>query len=547
MKRKKITVLGVFLSVLRRNILLSAVLLAAIAGSILTGILPPLALEAFVAHLTEGNEAPFYLVLLYVGLLVLSGLSDTAREALIIRFGQKITHGLRSAMCDKLTRMQADYFVSNKPGATVSRFVNDVDTVEALFTTGIVSMVVDVCKVGSILAVIFVKSEGLGLLMVAVAIVLFALTRLFQKRMLLAQMDKRAAVARTSGHIPETIRNIRMIHTYSRERFMEEKYQSYIQQGFEAIEKNNVYDSVYSPIVIVISAVLVGVMMVLSALGGGFRQLFGISAATAVAVIDYVSKVFAPLESIGMELQCLQSAIAGLRRLREFFGEPEREIGEEIPGKTEKTDLEFRDVHFGYLPDREILHGTSFRMEAGESVTLTGRTGAGKSTMLRLLLGLYRPQSGRILVGGRDADRIPDSRKRRLFGYVEQNIRLISGTVRDQITLGDPAITEQQVQKAIALSGLGSLIPSLENGLDTVCKPELFSQGQLQLLSIARAVAADPEILLLDEITANLDSETEGKVMDALREASQNRTVLTISHRLFDKGRFKTVSIDSIN
>ena len=164
-------------------------------------------------------------------------------------------------------------------------------------------------------------------------------------------------------------------------------------------------------------------------------------------------------------------------------------------------------------------------------MTLSGRTGAGKSTILKLLLGLYEPQQGEVLIRGQSASEIKAASRRCLFGYVEQSFHMVPGTIRDQITLFDDEISDAQVHAVAELTGLKTAIESLENGYDTYCTPDLFSQGQWQLLSIARAAAAQPKLLLLDEITANLDAETEKAVLCALKKVAENRTVISISHR----------------
>ena len=171
-------------------------------------------------------------------------------------------------------------------------------------------------------------------------------------------------------------------------------------------------------------------------------------------------------------------------------------------------------------------------MAAGEQVTLVGRTGAGKSTAFKLLLGLYRPQQGRITIGDVDVSSIPDGDRRRCIGCVEQHFARVPGTVLDQITLGDPVVSREMAIQAAQLAGLDSGIRAFPAGYDTPCTDGMFSQGEWQLLSIARAAAADPRVLLLDEITANLDAETEARVLEALRRASAGRTVLSISHRV---------------
>ena len=185
--------------------------------------------------------------------------------------------------------------------------------------------------------------------------------------------------------------------------------------------------------------------------------------------------------------------------------------------------------------EREILRNFDLTVEEGETVTLAGRTGAGKSTLVKLILGLYAPERGQVLVFGTPPDRIPEEEKRRWFGYVEQQFRQVPGTVGDQVSLGDPQVSEEQVQKALTTVGLWQTVRNLPQGLHTSCDEGLFSQGQLQLLSIARAIVLDPKLLLLDEITANLDSKTEEQVLSALKAASLHRTVLSVSHRLYEQ------------
>lgn len=505
--------------------------------SVVTALFPPLVLERAINDLTAGRAVSLSLALTYLGLVALSGLLESGQNVMITIFGQKVTHGLRSALCAKLRRLPSAYFTTHEAGKITSRFVNDVDTVDGLFTNGIISMFADACKVISILVIIFYKNTGLGLLMFLLTPLLYAMTRLFQKRMLMAQLENREAVSKVNNHVPETIRNIRMIHVLSREKYMEQRYDDYISESYRATNKSNLYDSIYSPIVIFISSSVIAVMMVFAAKEGGIREFFGISVGTAVAVIAYVGKLFVPLESIGMEIQNIQSAVAGVKRIDEFLSEPEREI----PGKIETETFEsaaplirFNNVRFAYGDDCDVLSDLSFSVDEGETVTFAGRTGAGKSTVFRLLLGLYRPPKGQVLVKKTQASEIPDDKKRRLFGYVEQAFHLVDGTVEEQISLFDPSVSHEQVENAAKLVGLHDIILALPDGYGTPASRAAFSQGQFQLLSIARAVAASPEILLLDEISANLDSDTQQRVQEALERAAEGRTVLSISHRLWE-------------
>lgn len=521
-----------------------------IALAVVTALFPPLVLERAVNDLTAGQSVPLRLALSYLGLIALSGALESGQNVMITVFGQKVTHGLRSTLCRKLRRLPASYFTVHEAGKVTSRFVNDVDTVDSLFTNGIISMFADGCKVVSILIMIFYKSTGLGILMLLVTPLLFAMTRLFQKRMLRAQLENRTAVGKVNNHIPETIRNIRMIHVLLREKYMERRYDDYISESYRATDKSNLYDSVYSPIVIFVSSCVIAVMMVCGAMGGGLREFFGISVGTAVAVIAYVGKVFEPLENIGMEIQNIQSALAGVKRIDEFLAEPEREMPSE-PSADDALRADpivcFDQVHFGYSEGGDVLRGLNFSVCKGEAVTFVGRTGAGKSTVFRLLLGLYRPLAGRVRIGRTDAACIPDEKKRKLFGYVEQSFHPVAGTVAQQISLFDPSIGSSQIEHAAKLVGLHDNILSLPDGYDTPISEAAFSQGQFQLLSIARAVAASPEILLLDEITANLDSDTERRVLDALECAAKGRTLLSISHRLQEyAGSQRVIQIGSV-
>lgn len=537
MKRDE-TLLGILSRVLWRQRLLTVGLLLAVAGSVTLALVPPLVLEQVVDRLTNGEAVSFALALLYFLTLALSGILDAGKETLITVLGQKLTRGLRHAMCAKLSRLPASWFSKQDPGAIASRFVGDVDTVEALFASGVVSMAADVCKIVGILAVIWVKSRGLGILMLLVTPLLFIMTRVFQKRMLRAQLEHRAAVAKASQQVPETIRSIRTVHTLGKERYMARRYDDAIQAGYWAMERTNFYQALYSPIIVTVSAVMVALVMTLSAMGGGLREFFGMSVGTAVAIIAYISKVFEPLESIGMEIQSIQSAVAGVRRIQAFLAEPDQPPADERVTmeallSSGKPAVELKDVSFSYDGQHPVVSGCDLTVETGETVTLTGRTGAGKTTLFRLVLGLYPPGDGSVQIFGTAAADLPPAVRRQLFGYVEQSFRLVPGTVGDQITLWDEAISREQMEKAAKMVGLHETILALDRGYDTPCTEGLFSQGQLQLLAIARAVAADPAILLLDEITASLDTATEARVLEALRRAAAHRTVLSISHRLY--------------
>lgn len=528
----------VILNTIKEKWLLTAGIVITVAGAIVTALFPPLILAGIIDTVTSGTMPALYMIIMYFGFLLITGLMESARETFLTVLGQKITHSLRSALMDKYSCLTTGGLTSQEPGTVVSRFVGDADTVENLFTSGIISMFADACKIISIVAVIWFKNKGLAIVLLVILPFLFIFTRIVQKNMLAAQIENRRAVGRASGHVPETLHNIRTIHTLGKEKYMAERYDEYICESYAAIEKNNFYDAVYSPVILILNAIVVAVVMLFSASGNqSVLTFFGMSAGTAVAVINYISQIFAPVESLGMEIQTIQSAIAGVHRINEFFEMDEFLIRKDS-SITENTAMEadsdvlvdFNNVTFAY-DDKNVVENLSFSIKKGEQVTLSGRTGAGKSTIFKLLLGLYEPDNGSVLIAGQKVTAIPDSGKRKIYGYVEQTFHMVPGTVKDQITLYDVSITDEDVIEAAKTAGIHDAIMELDNGYDTICKPEDFSQGQWQLLSIARAAAAKPELLMLDEITANLDADTEKNVLDALNRVSRNRTVISISHR----------------
>ena len=541
-KKTKAGVFAALKAAVQTHRLLTAGTLLCVAGSVAASLLPPLLLARIIDRLTGGAALPFAAVLLYFGSLALEGVLSASQETLLVLFGQKMTHALRSEMSQKLTALPASTLVAQNPGEVAARFSGDVDTVEALFTSGIISMAADACRILSILAVIAVKNTGLALVLLVVLPLFAVFTRHVQKKMLAAQLENRRAVAAVSGQVPETVHNIRTIRALGLESYMEQRYDRRIGESYAAVEKTNFYDAIYSPVVFLLNAAVVGIVMLLSASGRAeILALFGMSVGTSVAIINYISRIFSPIESLGMEIQTIQSAMAGVRRIDAFLDEPERVIPPERAAAA-RGDIVLSHVTFGY-GEKPVLRDFSMAVNEGEQVTLVGRTGAGKSTVFKLLLGLYQPQAGTITIGGVDVAAITDRERRACIGCVEQHFSRVPGTVLDQITLGDPAITAEMAQAAARLAGMDGAIRALANGYATVCTEGMFSQGEWQLLSIARAAAANPAVLLLDEITANLDAETETRVLEALRRACAGRTVLSISHRIYENLGGRTVEI----
>lgn len=518
-------------------------LVATICISVFLSVLPPLVLENIIDSLASGTPILFSAAVGYFAIVALSGFAEAAKEGMIIIFGQKVMHGIRTEMCQKLNRLPASYFVDHAPGEIVSHFTNDVQTIDSLFSSGIISMIADVCKMGAVLFVVYRKSMGLGLMLTVVTPILYIMTRQFQKRTQAAQTENLRAIGSANQQIPEAQKNLRTISLLRKQPYMIGRYRKSIDYSFAAQERSNFYDSIYSPIIIFTSSAIIGIVMALAAKNGMMREFFGMSVGTAAALIAYVGSFFEPLESIGMALQNIQSAISGIKRISDFLGEDEdAPVAAAQQGESAATAaagaaaiVSLSHVDFSYSPEKPaVLKDFSMEVEEGEDIVLMGRTGAGKSTILKLIVGLYTPQNGKVSVGGQDPRIIAESDRRKSVGYVQQQFSMISGTVGEQVSLKDPLITISQIERALKTVGLYDTVTNLPDGLNTKCEESTFSQGQFQLLSIARAIVLNPKLLLFDEITANLDKKTETMVLKALNAAAESRTTISVSHHAYE-------------
>lgn len=526
-----------FLKTMKESKRITVLLFAAICGVVITSLIPPQILKIIIDdNLTaKSTDGLFQKALLYFIMIILIGGFDFLKEALITVFGQRVTKNIRICMMQKLERLRLGFFTANSTGVTVSRFMNDVDAINSMFTNGIVGMLVDCLKVIGIVVSIWMFKAQLGIITLLIIPFIAVITRCFQKHMLAAQIENRKIINKVNNHIGESIKNILTIKAFSRESYMEKKYKDYLSDNYKTVEKVNFYDSVFPPIIQITRALVISFIVVLSS-----RQLnyLGISLGMVAASIDLVSNLFAPIEQLGMEFQSIQQAISGIQRVNDFLLEEEDEdkdrglTADKVIKEREKIVLEFHDMSFQYDENTKILQNINLKVNSLEKAAFVGRTGVGKSTLFKLILGLMKPDNGCIMLNGYDVYRIPNREKRKIFGYVEQGFPLINATVAEQISLQDESISQEQIEKALEFVGMLDYARTLEHGLDTQVKETMFSQGQKQLLSIARAMVTDPPILLLDEITANLDSITEEKIVSVLQKASDNRIILSISHRL---------------
>lgn len=528
-------VVKLIISIFKKYRSFTFLLLFIIVGTICFSLATPQVLKYIIDNYLTGNKKGSLILpaLLYFSAIVFLGVFNFGKEGIITVFGQKIIRKIKEEMMKKLERIPIGYLSTNESGSIISRFSNDVEAVGSLFTSGIVSMIVDAFKIAGIVICICLFSYKLGILVLFIIPLVYFLTRIFQRKMLKVQRLYRVLTAKVNNHIPESINNIEMIKSFAKEEYMEKTYVDYLDESYKVMDKINFYDSIFSPIILILRAVVVAIVVILSSDYLGF---LGLSIGTVAAAIELINNIFSPIENLGMELQNIQQSIAGIYRIDEFLNEAE---------ETEKNfnltydkiindslNIELKNVGFYYEEGENILENISLVINHNENITFAGRTGAGKTTLFKLILGLLEPISGSITLSNIKVSEIPNHEKRKIFGYVEQSFSFIKGSIGEQISLKDKMISKENIENAMKFVGLHDYIITLEKGYDTFASPHLFSQGQCQLLSIARAIVTSPPIMLLDEVTANLDSETEEKIISVLRNASSERTVISISHRL---------------
>jgi len=518
--------------------------LAVVALSVLLAkaldLAPPLLIQRIVDdHLTPRQGAGLLpLGVLYLGATVTAQLMNFVAVYLTAIAAQGALHTLRLRLVSHLQRLPLSYYDQTPLGDVISRCTADVETVDTLFSTGVITLVANLVRLLTAAVAMVALSRPLTLVALLVVPPLAIITRSFQIRVRSAERRNRRAVGLLNTHLQETLGGVELIRAFGREATFVARFRLALREALAAFNRATVYSALYSPIMALLSAAAIALLLWMGT--GGIGVAWGISIGTLTAFVLLFQRFFEPITTLGDDWQTVQSALSGVERIFEVLALPAEARPIAQPADRWHDAIAIRDLVFGYLSHREVLRGVSFTVRAGEHVALVGRTGAGKSSMVHLIGGLYTPWSGTVQVAGRDPRSLTDEERRRVVAVVPQLVQLFSGTVRENLTLGDESVPDEAVVCAAAIAGAAAFIEALPQGYDTVLSGSgrsggtQLSAGQRQLLALARALVWNPAVLLLDEATAAIDSASDAALWAALRAdvAGQGRAVLVVAHRL---------------
>ncbi|MBI4552591.1 MAG: ABC transporter ATP-binding protein [Candidatus Latescibacteria bacterium] len=483
-------------------------------------------------YILKGNfQGLNRIVLLFVGLLLLQFLTSYGERFITQLTGQWAMYDVRAEIFAHLQRLPLAFFDRTPIGRLMTRNTNDVDALNELFTDGIVASFSDLFTVIAIIVYMFYLDTDLALVTCAAVPVMFGVTFWFQSRMLRAFRLARTRLARLNAFLQENITGMDVVQLFNRERRHTEQFDAVNSRYVEANLLSALYNSFFYPIMELIGAV---VMALAIWYGSGEVVRSRIDWGILIAMLQYIPRFFWPILDIAERYAILQTAMASSERIFELLDtKPEPEGGNVAPQRA-TGEIEFRNVWFAYKGEEWVLRDVSFHITPGESVALVGATGSGKTTTISLLARFYDIQKGAILVDGIDIREWNVEGLRRRIGIVQQDVFLFSGNIEENIRLGNQGISQERVEQAAQDVNADRFIQRLPDGYQHTLteRGSTLSSGQRQLLAFARALAFDPDILVLDEATASVDTETELWIQDAVERLMQTRTSIIIAHRL---------------
>ncbi len=505
-----------------------------IAGSGLSIIQPYLTKVAIDQYIRKSNFAGLnQIAALYVLTLVLVFALSFSQTWLINLMGQKIMYDLRMEIFRHLQKMDISFFDKNPVGRLMTRVTTDVDALNELFTSGVISVFDDIFTLSGIIISLFLLNYRLALGIFAILPFLVLATLLFKIKVRDSYRKVRTAIARINAFLQENITGAAVVQLFGQGKKQYREFTRINKDHLDANVQSIFYYAIFFPLLEVISASAIALIVWY----GGHQVLSGIlTLGTLVAFIQYSDRFFSPISDLSEKYTILQAAMASSERIFKLLDTPPSIVSPSSPKAltVERGSIEFRNVSFFYNPGEPVLHDISFKVEPGEKVAVVGATGAGKSTIIALLSRFYDVQQGEILIDGEDVRNFDLQGLRRSIGIVLQDVFLFSGSISENIRLGNKAIGDEQVDRAARTVHASQFIQKLDRqfAAEVGERGASLSVGQKQLLAFARALAYDPKILVLDEATSSIDTETEILIRDALERLMAGRTSIVIAHRL---------------
>lgn len=516
-------------------------LLITVASSAFANVWPSLILRQIVdGPLTTGEGSIWNMAFTYLAAVLIIGILDFGREISATVIGQGILLDTRKQMLEHLQKLPIKYYLQVPVGETLSKFTADLDAVNTLFSAGLVSTMADFLKILGLFATLFALSTPIGWIALGALPIIFFLSNFFRKNIFVKQKEVRKKVSDINTTIQEIYSGLKIIKVFGKEDLFSKRFEEKLEAHRLAMNGNSVYDAWFPCIMQFVRAGVIALAMVVGAAHNGTTLALGLSIGTLAAIADLFVRMFEPVEAIASEIQTIQQAFAGMDRIKDFFSEKvedkDRAVMENVPhmDPTAKKDIILNQVAFEYTEGKKVINQATVTIREGSKVAIAGRTGSGKTTLLSLIAGLYPVVDGSITIGGSNPFLLPANERRKIIGIVPQNVQLFNGSILDNITLRDDEVTIDDAWLALETVGLSETVREMEKGIESVIGEgeAQLSFGQTQLLSLARAIVTKPSLLLLDELTSGLDALTEKKLMDAIRQVSLNRTIITISHRI---------------
>lgn len=514
-------VLRILFEYIKKHKILTFLILLSIIGVTIFALIPAQILrvivDTYIAKFDEGLM--LRMAFIYALSYVLVGGSTFLKDYILVYFSQDFLTFLRSKMMKHYSHLKYKTLIDNDMGKYESYFNNDVNSLNELFTSGVIDMLTDSIKIIGILISLFIYSYKFGLIVLASLPFVILFTIFVQKGMLKAELKTKSLEADSNQILLQNIENIEQIKISHAYEYAKNKYNETLENHYKATLSSSYYDAVFSPIMQIVRSTMICLILLLS---GVKPELFNMSVGMIISAIGLISDLFSPIEGLGTEISTIQKSVASYKRLNEFFNMSVDE--NKILDKPKEDKIIIKDLVFAY-DEKRVLDNYNLVIESGDKIVLKGASGRGKSTLIKLIMGLLKPNSGSVSIGGVESYNLSDDVKNEFFSIVYQDPFFSGGSIYDEITLKDKSITKKEVFESLSMVGLSYI-----KDIDITLEPSNYSSGELQLFNLARIVVKKSRIIFLDEMNSSIDSVTCKGIIELIDKLFKDKTIISINH-----------------